>query len=105
MEIKIYNSLTNKIEEFKPLKENEYISYKEDNLPSIPTHKGTTVIDIDTSILPSNMQIVYYGKGKNILLNDTESIILNSILATNTYTEKNITDIEINAILDEIIGG
>ena len=31
-------------------------------LPNIPTHKGTTVIDVDTDILPSDMQVKYYGK-------------------------------------------
>ena len=32
------------------------------DLPNIPTHKGTTVIEIDTSITPSNMEVQYYGK-------------------------------------------
>lgn len=31
-------------------------------LPSIPTHKGTSVIEIDTDILPSNMEVEYIGK-------------------------------------------
>ena len=31
-------------------------------LPNIPTHKGTTVIEVDTSILPSNMEVTYKGK-------------------------------------------
>lgn len=31
-------------------------------LPNIPTHKGTTVIEVDTSILPSNMEVTYLGK-------------------------------------------
>lgn len=29
-------------------------------LPTIPTHKGTNVISVDTNIQPSNMQIQYY---------------------------------------------
>ena len=31
-------------------------------LPNMPTHKGTTIIEVDTSILPSNMEVVYKGK-------------------------------------------
>ena len=31
-------------------------------LPNIPTHKGTTIIEVDTNILPSNMEVEYYGK-------------------------------------------
>ena len=32
-------------------------------LPTIPTHKGTTIIEVDTTISPSNMEVQYYGKG------------------------------------------
>ena len=32
------------------------------DLPNIPTHKGTTIIEVDTSILPSNMEVTYLGK-------------------------------------------
>ena len=31
-------------------------------LPNIPTIKGTTIIEVDTNILPSNMDVKYYGK-------------------------------------------
>lgn len=31
-------------------------------LPNIPTHRGTTIIEVDTTILPSNMKVVYKGK-------------------------------------------
>lgn len=31
-------------------------------LPNIPTHKGTTIIEIDTKIQPSNMEVIYKGK-------------------------------------------
>ena len=31
-------------------------------LPNIPTHKGTTIIEVDTTIQPSNMEVQYYGK-------------------------------------------
>lgn len=74
-------------------------------LPNIPLNKGTNIIEVDTNILPSNMEVVYYGKGKLQTLNETDNIVLNSILATDTETELDITDTEINQILDEIIGG
>ena len=32
------------------------------DLPNIPTHKGTNIIEIDTDILPSNMEVEYIGK-------------------------------------------
>lgn len=32
-------------------------------LPNIPTHEGTNIIEIDTSISPSNMEVEYYAKG------------------------------------------
>lgn len=31
-------------------------------LPMIPTYKGTNIIEIDTTILPSNMEVIYLGK-------------------------------------------
>ena len=31
-------------------------------LPNIPTFKGTTIIEVDTEIQPSNMEVVYKGK-------------------------------------------
>ena len=31
-------------------------------LPNIPTLKGTTVLEIDTTIQPSNLEVVYKGK-------------------------------------------
>ena len=74
-------------------------------LPNIPTHKGTTIIEVDTNILPSNMEVKYYGKGKLEKLEETENIILNSILDDDTETEIDIFESEIIDILDEIIGG
>ena len=35
---------------------------EEIELPNIPTFKGKTVIEVDTKILPSNMEVKYYGK-------------------------------------------
>ena len=31
-------------------------------LPNIPTFKGTTIIEVDTEVQPSNMEVVYKGK-------------------------------------------
>lgn len=35
---------------------------EEITLPNIPTIKGTTIIEVDTTIKPSNMEVVYLGK-------------------------------------------
>jgi hypothetical protein len=48
---------------------------------------------------------VYEYKGNIPLLDEKNNLILNSILATDTPTELDITYAEINEILDEIIGG
>ena len=32
------------------------------DLPTIPTNKGTNIIEIDTEVLPSNMEVKYMGK-------------------------------------------
>lgn len=32
------------------------------NLPNIPTHKGTTILEVDTTIQPSNAEVKYMGK-------------------------------------------
>ena len=31
-------------------------------LPNIPTHKGTTILSVDTTIQPSNAEVIYMGK-------------------------------------------
>lgn len=31
-------------------------------LPTIQTHKGTTIMEVDTDVLPSNMEIMYYKR-------------------------------------------
>lgn len=31
-------------------------------LPNIPTHKGTTILEVDTTTQPSNLEVVYKGK-------------------------------------------
>lgn len=46
----------------EPLKENESISYVEDNLPTLSTFKGTNIIEVDTKIQPSNLEVAYKGK-------------------------------------------
>ena len=39
--------------------------YETIELPNIPTFKGTTIIEVDTDVLPSNMEVKYYGKETN----------------------------------------
>lgn len=34
-------------------------------LPTISTNEGTNIIEVDTNILPSNMEVEYYGKENN----------------------------------------
>ena len=74
-------------------------------LPNILLNKGTNVIDVDTNVLPSNMVVEYYSKSVIQILDETTNNILNDILDGNTKTEKDISDAEIEQILDEIIGG
>ena len=59
------------VEEFKQwLSENKPSIYyplatpteKTMELPNIPTIKGTNIIEVDTKILPSNMEVTYLGK-------------------------------------------
>lgn len=47
--VKVYYVLTTPIEETI-------------ELPNIPTFKGTTILEVDTDIQPSNMEVVYKGK-------------------------------------------
>ena len=78
-------------------------------LPNVLLNEGTNVIDIETNIIPSNMEVEYIitNKPKDTLdkLEEAENIILNSILEDDTETEIDITETEINNILDKIIGG
>lgn len=74
-------------------------------LPNIPTLKGTTILSIEDTLNSSYMEAVYKGKGKLQLLDLETNDILNSILSTDTETQKDITDTEIIEILDKIIGG
>ena len=72
-------------------------------LPNIPTIKGDCILSVDTSIQPTNIEVIYKGKLETL---DTETNdILNSIIASTSSTKVDMTDIEINKILDEIIGG
>ena len=48
----------------EPLTEGQTINYKADNLPKLPTFKGTTIYSIDTQIQPSNMEVSYYSTAK-----------------------------------------
>ncbi len=48
----------------KPLGEGQAISYPSDNLPKLPTFKGTTIYEIDTDVQPSNVAVSYYSSQK-----------------------------------------
>lgn len=59
----------------EPLKENEYIDFKKQKLysdeiesticlPNLPTFKGTTIYEINTTTQPSNMVVEYYSTTK-----------------------------------------
>ena len=48
----------------EPLSKGQTISYPSDNLPKLPTFKGTTIYEIDTDIQPSNMEVSYYSSQK-----------------------------------------
>lgn len=48
----------------EPLAEGQTINYKADNLPKLPTFKGTTIYSIDTEVQPSNMSATYYSTAK-----------------------------------------
>ena len=45
----------------EPLSEGQSINYKKDRLPNIPTFKGTTVLSADTTVQPSNAEVIYYS--------------------------------------------
>ena len=47
----------------EPLAQGQTISYKEDNLPDLPTFKGTTIYTIDTTVQPT-MEVTYYSTVK-----------------------------------------
>ncbi|MBO7240225.1 MAG: hypothetical protein J6V23_07065 [Bacteroidaceae bacterium] len=48
----------------EPLASGEVISYPKDNVPRLPTFKGTTIYEVDTSVQPSNMEVTYYSTQK-----------------------------------------
>jgi len=97
------------------LKENDYIEYSTKQLvsdgvstsvelPAVPLMKGKNTLEVETAIQPSNVEVVYKGS-RIYYLSEEENEILNSILATDTETIKDISDAKIIEILDEIIGG
>jgi hypothetical protein len=59
-----YVPITTNIYLDKPLGQGEVISYKKDKLPTIPTHKGTSIVTVDTTVQPSRAEIVYYSNVK-----------------------------------------
>ena len=45
----------------EPLSEGQSINYKKDRLPTLPTVKGTSILNADTTIQPSNAEVTYYS--------------------------------------------
>ena len=58
------NTVTTNIYLDEPLAEGQTINNKDDNLPNLPTFKGTTIISVDTKVQPSHMEITYYATSK-----------------------------------------
>ncbi len=56
-----HEPITTKIYLDEPLEQGQSISYKKDNLPTIPTFKGTTILTADTTTQPSNAEVTYYS--------------------------------------------
>jgi len=57
--------LSNLIEEGNPINLSYVLNtpiHESVNLPTLPTIKGTTIIEVDTSVQPSNMAVTYLGK-------------------------------------------
>ena len=57
--------LSNLIEEGNPINLSYVLNtpiHESVNLPTLPTVKGTTVIEVDTPVQPSNMMVQYLGK-------------------------------------------
>ena len=48
----------------EPLSEGQTINYKKDNLPVLPSFKGTTIVSVETEVKPSNMEVTYYAISK-----------------------------------------
>ena len=48
----------------EPLALGEILEYPKDNIPKLPTIKGTTVYSIETAIQPTNMSAKYYSTSK-----------------------------------------
>jgi hypothetical protein len=48
----------------EPLGFGEVLEYSKDNIPKLPTFKGTTIYSVDTTVQPSNMSVTYYATSK-----------------------------------------
>ena len=48
----------------EPLALGKVLEYPRDNIPKLPTIKGTTIYSIETAIQPSNMSATYYSTSK-----------------------------------------
>lgn len=49
----------------EPLTTGDILEYPKDNIPKLPTSKGTTIYTIETEVQPSNMSVEYYSTRKD----------------------------------------
>lgn len=49
----------------EPLNTGDILGYPKDNIPKLPTTKGTTIYSVETEVQPSNMSVEYYSTRKD----------------------------------------
>ena len=49
----------------EPLTAGDILEYPKDNIPKLPTVKGTTIYTVETEVQPSNMSVEYYSTRKD----------------------------------------
>lgn len=50
----------------EPLKQGEALEYPNDDIPKLPTTKGTTIYSVETGVQPTNMNVEYYSTRKEV---------------------------------------
>ena len=58
------NPITTNIILDEPLIAGNVLEYPKDNIPKLPTVKGTTIYSVETEVQPSNMSVEYYATRK-----------------------------------------
>ena len=58
------NSITTNIILDEPLIAGNVLEYPKDDIPKLPTVKGTTIYSVETEVQPSNMSVEYYATRK-----------------------------------------